>query len=157
VEFPLTLESQDSLRIRILFNPSEIRAFSGTVTVHSDDPISQETLVGLLGTGKTENALMQNFPSPFRIAEHGRTYFPFNLFQGAEVAVSIRTLSGEMVKMLDIGHLDAGQYQDTDILTSINCYWDGTNEDEETVASGVYLYTVKAGDFVETKKMAVIR
>jgi hypothetical protein len=53
--------------------------------------------------------------------------------------------------MLDVGHQPAGRYQDR----SRAAYWDGKNEIGESVASGVYFYTLTAGDFTATGKMLV--
>ena len=154
---PQTLEVSDSIIILVTFRPSDIGEVTGTLTLTSDDPISQETTIGLSGTGTTRNAVMQNFPSPFKITEDEKTYFPFNLYEDAHVTLSIHTLSGSLVRELNLGTLGAGQYQNKEVLSSIQSCWDGTNEEHETVASGIYFYTIKAGDYAETKKIAVIR
>jgi len=36
-------------------------------------------------------------------------------------------------------------------------YWDGRNEAGEEVASGIYFYTIQAGDFKAIKKMVIQR
>jgi len=36
-------------------------------------------------------------------------------------------------------------------------YWDGRNEKGERVSSGIYFYTMKAGDFISTREMVILR
>jgi hypothetical protein len=55
------------------------------------------------------------------------------------------------VRKLIVGHQPAGMYEDK----SRAAYWDGRNEVGEPVASGVYFYTLTAGDFTGTGKMLI--
>jgi len=41
--------------------------------------------------------------------------------------------------------------------TPKSAYWDGRNESGEQVSSGIYFYTIQAGDFTATKKMIVAK
>jgi len=102
--------------------------------------------------------LEQNFPNPLKISEQdqARTYFPFDLSIDAKVTITIHSLTGERVRKLDLG-TQSGSFLDTGRLDEIGSYWDGRNEDGKLVASGIYLYTLKAGTFVETRKLALIR
>ena len=50
-----------------------------------------------------------------------------------------------------LGHQAVGTYQSK----SRAAYWDGKNEVGEPVASGVYFYTLTAGDFTATRKMLI--
>ena len=88
--------------------------------------------------------LLPNFPNPF----NPETWIPYQLAKPAEVTVSIHGADGKLVRTLELGQLPAGVYQDKDRAA----YWDGKNEQGESVASGVYFYTLKAGDFSATKK-----
>jgi hypothetical protein len=54
---------------------------------------------------------------------------------------------------MDLGYQSAGNYVDK----SRAVYWNGRNSDGEEAASGVYFYTIRAGDFVSTRKMVVKR
>ena len=94
-----------------------------------------------------ETALLANYPNPF----NPETWIPYQLAQPAEVTVSIHAADGTLVRTLTLGQLPAGVYQDKDRAA----YWDGKNEQGESVASGVYFYTLKAGDFSATKKMLI--
>ena len=61
------------------------------------------------------------------------------------------SVNGTLVRMLALGHQAAGVYQSK----SRAAYWDGRSELGEQVASGVYFYTLTAGDFSATGKMLV--
>ena len=94
-----------------------------------------------------ETAVLSNYPNPF----NPETWIPYQLAKPAEVTVSIHSADGKLVRMLELGQLPAGVYQDRERAA----YWDGRNEQGESVASGVYFYTLKAGDFAATKKMLI--
>ena len=94
-----------------------------------------------------ETALLANYPNPF----NPETWIPYQLAKPAEVTVSIHAANGKLVRTLALGQLPAGVYQARDRAA----YWDGKNEQGESGASGVYFYTLKAGDFSATKKMLI--
>jgi len=94
-----------------------------------------------------ETALLANYPNPF----NPETWIPYQLAKPAEVSVSIYTADGKLVRTLALGHHPAGVYQDK----SRAAYWDGKNAQGEPVASGVYFYTLTAGDFSATRKMLI--
>ena len=94
-----------------------------------------------------ETALLSNYPNPF----NPETWIPYQLAESAEVTVTIHAADGKLVRRLELGQLPAGVYQDKDRAA----YWDGKNELGERVASGVYFYTLTAGDFSATKKMLI--
>ena len=58
---------------------------------------------------------------------------------------------GQVVRELALGHQAAGAYQNR----SRAAYWDGRNAFGELVASGLYFYTLTAGDFTATRKMLI--
>ena len=91
--------------------------------------------------------LLTNYPNPF----NPETWIPYQLAKPADVTVAIHTADGKLVRTLALGQLPAGIYQDKDRAA----YWDGKNEQGESVASGVYFYTLKADDFSTTKKMLI--
>ena len=92
-------------------------------------------------------ALLPNYPNPF----NPETWIPYQLAKPAKARVSIHAADGKLVRTLDLGELPAGVYQDKGRAA----YWDGRNEQNEPVASGVYFYTLTAGDFVATRKMLI--
>jgi len=91
-----------------------------------------------------EYKLNQNFPNPF----NPETNIRFSLKDPSGVELKIFNLKGQLVKTLISEFYPAGSHQ---------VKWDGTNELGLKVSSGVYIYRVKAGSFVETKRMVLIR
>jgi steroid delta-isomerase-like uncharacterized protein len=94
-----------------------------------------------------KSALLQNYPNPF----NPETWIPFHLHNEASISIRIFNLSGQLVKTLDLGHRDAGVY----VSRTKAAYWDGKNEAGEEVSSGIYFYSITAGDFSATKKMII--
>ena len=94
-----------------------------------------------------ENALLANYPNPF----NPETWIPYQLATPADVTLTIYNIQGRVVRDLDLGHQRAGRYH----TRSRAAYWDGKNAVGEPVASGVYFYTLKAGDFSATRKMLI--
>ena len=92
-------------------------------------------------------ALLANYPNPF----NPETWIPYQLSEPAEVSVSIYSVDGKLVRTLELGQVPAGVYSDKERAA----YWDGRNAAGESVASGVYFYTLRAGDFKATRKMVI--
>ena len=94
-----------------------------------------------------ETALLHNYPNPF----NPETWIPYQLAKPAEVTLTIYATNGAIVRTLELGHQPAGFYESR----SRAAYWDGKNNLGESVASGVYFYTLTAGDFNATRKMLI--
>ena len=91
--------------------------------------------------------LLPNYPNPF----NPETWIPYHLAKSADVTLNIYAVNGTLVRTLTLGHQAAGLYQNR----SRAAYWDGRNAFGEPVASGVYFYTLTAGDFTPTRKMII--
>ena len=94
-----------------------------------------------------ETALLPNYPNPF----NPETWIPYQLSKDSEVTITIYDTKGVSVRTLALGHQQAGIYQSR----SRAAYWDGRNALGEPVASGVYFYTLSAGDFTATRKLLI--
>lgn len=94
----------------------------------------------------TRYALYQNYPNPFNPATNIR-YF---VGDDCPVRVSLRiyNVAGQLVKTLVNDERPRGEYVQT---------WDGKNENNDDVASGVYFYKLRVSNYVETKKMVLLR
>jgi len=88
--------------------------------------------------------LQQNFPNPFNPS----TKIRYQLPAISDVEIIIFDIAGRKVKTLVSKRLSAGVYE---------IEWDGTNRRGEAAASGLYLYRLKTGQGVKTRKMLLIR
>ena len=95
------------------------------------------------------NQLLQNYPNPF----NPETWIPFRLADKSDVTIEIFNSTGEMIRALSIGTLEAENYT----TRSKAVYWDGQNDEGEHVTSGLYFYTLTAGDFSATRKMLILK
>ena len=105
----------------------------------------ENLLASLIIPEKT--ALHANYPNPF----NPETWIPYQLATPAEVALTIYDMNGSVVRRLRMGHQAGGMYRSR----SRAVYWDGLNQRGEFVASGVYFYTLTAGEFAATRKMLI--
>ena len=94
-------------------------------------------------------ALLPNYPNPF----NPETWIPYHLATDAAVVLKIYDVRGSMVRELSLGHQPAGVYESR----ARAAYWDGKNQLGEKVASGVYFYTLTAGDFTATRKLLIAK
>ena len=94
-----------------------------------------------------ETALLRNYPNPF----NPETWIPYQLSKASDVTFSIYSVNGTLVRTLSLGYQAAGVYRHR----SRAAYWDGRNALGEPVASGVYFFSLTAGDFIATGKMLI--
>ena len=92
-------------------------------------------------------ALLPNYPNPF----NPETWIPYQLSDPVEVTLTIYAVNGTIVRTLALGLMPAGIYQSR----SRAAYWDGKNDVGESIASGIYFYTLTAGGFKSTRKMLI--
>ncbi|MFQ5798744.1 MAG: FlgD immunoglobulin-like domain containing protein, partial [Bacteroidota bacterium] len=88
--------------------------------------------------------LEQNYPNPFNPS----TTIQFQLAEFAKVKIAILDILGRHIKTLVKEEMDPGAY---------SLVWDGTDASGRRVASGVYLYRMRAGDFIRSKKMLLVK
>ncbi|MCI0705993.1 MAG: T9SS type A sorting domain-containing protein [Ignavibacteriae bacterium] len=88
--------------------------------------------------------LDQNYPNPFNPS----TKIQFSLLKAADVSLKIYNMLGQEVAEIMHEKLNPGAH----------IYeWDGTSREGKPVASGMYFYRLTAGQFVETKKMVLLK
>jgi hypothetical protein len=88
--------------------------------------------------------LLQNYPNPF----NPLTTIRYDLPDDGFVNVTIYDMMGRTVKILVNEQQSAG-------VKSVQ--WDATDSFGKPVSAGVYLYQIKAGEFVQTKKMVLLK
>ena len=96
-----------------------------------------------------ETALLSNYPNPF----NPETWIPYRLAEAADVQITIYDTKGAIVRQLALGHHAPGFYT----TRAKAAYWDGRNENGEAVASGIYFYQLRAGDYTATKRMLILK
>ena len=93
--------------------------------------------------------LLANYPNPF----NPETWIPYQLAKASDVKITIYDAFGTLVRQFNLGHQPIGLYQSRDRAV----YWNGTNALGESVASGVYFYTLTTADFSATRKMLILK
>ena len=136
----------------LALDPAMVQAWIAQARVENDGSLAfrqgienLQRLLSLLLPDKT--ALLPNYPNPF----NPETWIPYHLAEPADVRVHIYAADGVLVRTLALGHQVAGIYESPNRAA----YWDGKNEVGESVASGLYFYTLTAGDFTATRKMLI--
>ena len=92
----------------------------------------------------TEFGLDQNYPNPF----NPETEIPFQLPKESHVVLKIFNIRGQLVRTLIQADYAPGFH---------SIRWDGKDNNGMTVSSGLYIYRFQAGDFVQVKKMSLLR
>ncbi len=93
----------------------------------------------------------QPFPEQHAFLLNPETWIPFRLTDARHVTVRIYSPTGQLVRRLSPGIMPAGDHSSQ----SEAIHWDGRNQIGEPVSSGIYLYTINAGDFSATRKMLI--
>ena len=93
--------------------------------------------------------LLPNYPNPF----NPETWIPYHLATAGDVQIRISDVRGSVVRSLALGYQAVGHY--TSRIRA--AYWDGRNDLGESVASGVYFYTLTVGDFSATRKLLILK
>ena len=88
--------------------------------------------------------LQENYPNPF----NPKTTITYAVNKAEHVTLQVYDLSGRIVRTLVSGPQASGEHQ---------IQWDATNDYGQSVAGGVYLYRLNAGDRIETRKMMLLR
>jgi hypothetical protein len=88
--------------------------------------------------------LDQNYPNPF----NPQTTIGFTLARSERVRIDIVNVLGRTVRTLVNEYVSAGKH---------SVGWDATDDAGTRVPSGIYLYRIQAGDFVQTKSMTLLK
>ena len=96
-----------------------------------------------------ETALLHNYPNPF----NPETWIPYQLAESTNVTLMVYDMNGRLIRRLALGYQAAGMYRSR----SRAVYWDGRNQLGEFVASGLYFYTLTAGEFSATRRMLILK
>jgi hypothetical protein len=89
-------------------------------------------------------SLSQNYPNPFNPI----TVIDFALPKNTHVKLAVFNILGQKVTTLINQSLEAGYHSVT---------WDGIDSDGVEVATGIYFYKIKVGNFEKSKKMLLLK
>ncbi len=98
----------------------------------------------LIDVTPTEYALHDNYPNPF----NPTTTLRFDLPEVSSITLTIYNMLGQRVRTFNMNDTPAGYH---------SIMWDATNNLGEQVGAGVYLYQLRANQFVKTKKMVLLK
>jgi hypothetical protein len=91
-----------------------------------------------------EFVLKDNYPNPFNPV----TTLRYEIAVNTNVKITIYDMMGRLVKILT-DKMEMAGYK--------SIKWNGTNDRNEPVSAGLYLYTIQAGDYRKTRKMVLIK
>jgi hypothetical protein len=111
-------------------------AFGAGSTTGTDDPNTTPVIQPVI--------LHQNYPNPF----NPETTISFTLKQPSKIELRVYNLKGQLVKKLFSEAKPAGAH---------SIIWDGTDDNNRTVSSGIYTYKLSSGKFSTTKKMILLK
>jgi hypothetical protein len=92
----------------------------------------------------TKISNLNNFPNPFNPA----TSISFSLSAGASIELNIYNLKGQLVRTLTSGQFTSGSH---------SIAWDGKDDEDKQVGSGLYFYQLKTNDQIILKKMLLLK
>jgi hypothetical protein len=145
-----TVGAQQSVNVAIRFSPSSVGDFPASIVVTSNSPSSPDTIrvggSGVIASGveqlegiPTEFSLSQNFPNPFNPVTQIRYAVPHD----SRVRLQIFNLLGQLVSTLVDEQQAPAYYQ---------VRWDASR-----MASGIYVYRIQAGDFMQSNKLVLLK
>jgi hypothetical protein len=106
--------------------------------------LTKDGILAVDGPVPTEYALGQNYPNPF----NPTTSINYSLPKSTQVTIAVYDLLGSHVKTLVNDMQDAGSFK---------VMWNATNDLGVQVPSGNYIVKMVAGDFVQTRKMTLLK
>ena len=138
-------DSPQYLLMNIAIEPSIASSFTETemeldyVRIYETSILSNQA-----ETVPNDFNVFQNYPNPFNPV----TSLSYDLLEDSYVSVTIYDVLGNVIKNLVNANQSSG-YK--------SVQWNATNDRNEPVSAGLYLYTIQAGEFRQTKKMVLLK
>lgn len=130
-----------------ILNPRDIKIDKVILANENNEEIEKLSIQVIYGNAPqlpTEYSLSQNYPNPFNPS----TTVQFTVPKTSDVAIKVFDMLGQEVRTLFAGEVERGTY-------TVN--WDGSNNNGAKMSSGSYVYRMTAGDFVQSKKMILMK
>lgn len=129
----LTLKNAEGLTLtQAIFSDQEGNLIKGEINYKGEKGVP------------TSFSLSQNYPNPF----NPETYIDFSVPVEQKVSLKIYNIRGQLVKTLINEVVKPGKQ---------TVKWDGTDQDNQKVASGIYLYRLAIQTYSETKRMVLVK
>ena len=90
------------------------------------------------------HTLYSSYPNPF----NPTTQLRYDLSNSEYISINIYDLNGKYIKSL-VNSIQGPGYR--------TIVWDATNELGQPVSAGMYIYTIQAGEFRQTRKMILLK
>ncbi len=146
--------AESELEIMVAFMPSQAGDFTEFLSITSDDPSMSMMEIELTATATPVSnpnevvpvvtELKGNYPNPF----NPTTTIQFSVKDSGPVSIDVYNVLGQKVRTLVNGQLNAGNHSIT---------WNGRDDRNRNVASGIYFYRMRAGSYSQTKKMVMMK
>ncbi len=127
-----------------LFQLSMFRIRTDDSNLAVEESIERTTFQPILPPSPSRTLLFQNYPNPF----NPDTWIPYTLSKPVNVSLSIYDVQGRLIIDISLGFQQIGEH---------SVHWNGRNREGESVASGIYFYTLNAGEFSATRRMFLRR
>ena len=123
----------------------ETAIFFTTIAVSTDDNVITEL----------NNELFFNYPNPF----NPETTISFNLTaeDGEDAELVIYNVKGQKVKTFAVTLSPSTQLRTGSVEGQFSIQWNGTDDNNKPVSSGIYFYKLKAGDFQKVRRMIFLK
>ncbi len=130
--FPFEAITDATDREEVLTAVLEWFGIQGGVDVYENNIVTSQTY------------LSGNYPNPF----NPTTTIKYSLKEDSAVSLVIYNIKGQIVKQLVNGHLSADQY---------TIVWNGEDDNNYPVSSGIYFYKLKTENYEKTKRMILLK
>ena len=149
--------------IILTFDPDglETGQYSAEIVISHNDPNQDELIIPITMSLELTNVdddlslignrLIGNYPNPFNPST--TISFELNSENIEDAIIEIYNLKGQKVKTLDCSNLFAATSKQ--LMHFIT--WNGTDQNNKPVSSGIYFYKLKSGNFEQTKKMILMK
>ena len=133
--YQLNVDLRDGTKVQYAIGDIQKIDFSGITNI--EDAKKIEHII-------TSFKLLQNYPNPFNPS----TTIEYEIPKSGNVEISVYDLSGRVIKTLLNENQQKGNFK---------IVWDGTNQSDQKVSSGFYVYSIKFDNAVFSKKMILIK
>ncbi|MDI6781777.1 MAG: FlgD immunoglobulin-like domain containing protein, partial [bacterium] len=131
-------------------NVSPDTAYTYQMAIRSTDEtlLKGERFIIKVPTLAGETKVLSCYPNP----STGEVWFSYELARSEDVKIEIYNLAGELIRKMELGEQSAGKYEGNEAAK-----WNGCNQSNDRVASGIYIYMFRAGSYKGTGKIGVVR